>query len=161
MPGGFCIRSRQRRVIVDSLLILFQRDLGRLRDEIYAFPNDDSLWKVKDGITNTAGHLVLHLVGNLRHFIGHVIGESGYERDRAHEFGTTFMQREDLLDRIDACEREVVAALSEFNEDLLNTNYPIEVFGEPMTYAFFLQHLNGHFNYHLGQINYYRRLGKK
>jgi uncharacterized damage-inducible protein DinB len=40
----------------------------------------------------------------------------------------------------------------------LTSQYPLQVLGYPMTTTYFLVHLYGHLNYHLGQVNYLRRL---
>ena len=50
------------------------RDLEGLRAQINAYAEEEQLWEVPEGISNSAGTLALHLVGNLRHFIGAQIG---------------------------------------------------------------------------------------
>lgn len=145
-------------MITTSLLLLFKRELAHLRNEVASFQSDESLWLKHEGISNPAGNLTLHLIGNLRHFIGHVIGKSTYVRKREKEFTTPFVKRSELLVLIDACELELTEAMQTLSEDDLSKVYPIQVFCTPMTYGYFLQHLYGHFLYHLGQINYYRKL---
>ena len=137
---------------------IYKRDLNKLREEIEAFSNEADLWKTGDGITNSAGNLCQHLTGNLQHFFGAVLGESGYVRDRDAEFVSKGTTRADLLADIDAAEASVTNTLTRLSEEDLAATYPIEVFGHPMTTSYFLTHLSTHFNYHLGQINYHRRL---
>jgi len=144
--------------LAEILRGLYERDLDKLAVEIEAFGNEKDLWLVSGAVSNSAGILCLHMCGNLLHFIGAALGESGYIRDRDSEFARKAVPREELLAEI-AATREVVArTLSDLTAEKLNENYPIEVFGHPMTTAWFLTHLATHLNYHLGQINYHRRL---
>ena len=137
---------------------LYSRDLEKLKDEIAAYPNDADVWLAADGTANSAGNLCQHLTGNLKHFIGAVLGESGYVRDRDAEFATRDATRAELLADIDGTADVVKTTLANLRDSDLDATYPIEVFGEPMTTGYFLTHLTTHFNYHLGQINYHRRI---
>lgn len=145
-------------MLKDILIELYERDLGRLKAEIEQYSNEADLWKVGGGITNSGGNLTLHLVGNLKHFFGAVLGGSGYVRDRDAEFSSTGVLRDTLLNEIDETGAVVKSTLEGLSEEDLAKVYPIEVFGHPRTTGFFLTHLATHFNYHLGQINYHRRL---
>ena len=149
--------QRLHRLIAE-LQSLFDRDLLRLKSELEAFTSDDLLWKDRDGISNSAGNLILHLCGNLRHFVGHIIGQTDYVRQRSAEFERTNVPKAKLLALIEATRQEVGMALQSMDAQLLEQPYPIEVFGNPMTHQYFLVHLSGHLNYHLGQINYFRRM---
>ncbi|MEP7149952.1 MAG: DinB family protein [Acidobacteriota bacterium] len=140
------------------LLELYERDLTRLKTEIEQFADEADLWKTSGGITNSAGNLCLHLTGNLQHFIGAVLGNSGYVRDRDAEFSTAGTSKSDLLAEIDSTAETLKVTLAKLTDDDFTKTYPIEVFGQPMTTGYFLTHLATHFNYHLGQINYHRRL---
>lgn len=143
---------------MEALVKLFDRDIERLKMEISSFKNDDHLWKTMHGITNTAGNLCLHLLGNLNHFIGSVIGGSGYIRNREAEFTEKNIPVSQLLKEIEVTKNVVSVSLKKLDADLLKSNYPIQVFNEEMSYEFFLIHLETHLNYHLGQINYLRRI---
>lgn len=139
---------------------LFQRDLNRLKEEISAFSDEALLWKTTGDISNSAGNLCLHLLGNLNHFIGATLGDTGYDRDRKFEFSANNIPRINLLQSIEETRRmlgEVVPALDP--KDLERT-YPLHLktFKEGMETGYFLIHLSGHLNYHLGQINYLRRI---
>jgi hypothetical protein len=57
-------------MLQQEFIKLFERDLDKLKQEISAYTNEDDLWKIKDGIANSSGNLCLHLVGNLKHFVG-------------------------------------------------------------------------------------------
>ncbi|PYS87470.1 MAG: DinB superfamily protein [Acidobacteria bacterium] len=137
---------------------LYERDLNKLRDEIAQYASEEDLWKTSDGISNSAGNLCLHLTGNLKHFFGAIIGNSGYVRDRNAEFTNKNISRSEMLADIDATRNVVLQTLAGMTEEDLGKVYPIEVFGQPMTTGYFVTHLATHFNYHLGQINYHRRL---
>ena len=137
---------------------LYERDLDKLRMEIASFENEADLWKTADGISNSAGNLCLHLTGNLKHFFGGVLGETGYVRDRDAEFAEKEVPRSEMLADIDATKNVLLSTLANVTEEDLDKPYPLEVFGHPMTTGYFLTHLATHFNYHLGQINYHRRL---
>jgi uncharacterized damage-inducible protein DinB len=143
-----------RKVLID----LYERDLGKLKDEIQQYADEADLWKTGEGITNSAGNLCLHLTGNLKHFFGAVLGGTGYVRERDAEFANKNVSRSEMLADIDATLDVVRSTLAGLVENDFDKPYPIEVFGHPMTTGYFLVHLTTHFNYHLGQINYHRRL---
>ncbi len=144
--------------MVNELMQLFERDLDRLTKEIKAYNQEADLWILPEGINNTGGNLCLHLVGNLQHFIGQVLGNSGFIRNREAEFGDKNIATATLLKEIETTKEAVSKALTSLTPEQLAANFPIEVFGKPMTTSFFLMHLSGHLNYHLGQINYHRRI---
>ena len=138
---------------------LYERDLNKLKQEIEQYSDETDLWKKSGDIPNSAGNLCLHLCGNLRHFIGFVLGGSGYVRDRDLEFSDGGIAREELLARIDLTIEEVKAALSKATDETLASDYPIDVFGKgTFKTEWFLVHLATHFTYHLGQHDYHRRL---
>jgi uncharacterized damage-inducible protein DinB len=142
----------------EILNTFFQRELERLKDEIKLFPNEESLWIVRDGISNPAGNLALHLIGNLNHFIGATLGDTGYIRERDLEFSMKNIPLNEIITDIDKTKEIVSEVLSDLTDEDLKKDYPIEkTFGKVST-AYLLVHLITHLNYHLGQINYYRRL---
>jgi uncharacterized damage-inducible protein DinB len=145
-------------MLTGTLQQLYERDLSKLKDEIGLYADDSDLWKTDGAITNSAGNLTLHLIGNLRHFFGAVLGDTEYVRDRDKEFSDGGVSREELLAGIDQAAADVKSTLDRLTDEDLEKTYPIEVFGHPMTTEYFLIHLATHLNYHLGQINYHRRL---
>lgn len=144
--------------MIAPLVELYNRDLDRLVNEIESYEIESDLWLLNGDIKNTAGNLCLHLCGNLQHFFGHVIDGSAYVRKRDDEFNLKNVPKSDLISLIGDTRKSVIQALENFDEQLWDNDFPIEVFGKPMTYGFFIIHLSGHLNYHLGQINYHRRL---
>lgn len=145
-------------MVVDSLKKLFDRDLDKLKNELSNYKEEKSLWIVKKNISNSAGNLALHIIGNLNHFIGGVLGENGYVRDREAEFSKKDVPVSDLLQNIDEVKTTIYNTLEGISEEELSENFPINVFGYEMTTLFFLMHLHSHLTYHIGQINYHRRL---
>ena len=137
---------------------LFVRDLRKLCNEIDAFNAENDLWRTKGAISNSAGNLTLHICGNLRHFVGAVLGGSPYIRDREREFAATGIPKSDLLEEVNRTISSVEDALAQLDEQRLLQLYPIRVLPEDTTTGYFLLHLYGHLNYHLGQVNYLRRL---
>jgi uncharacterized damage-inducible protein DinB len=140
------------------LLELYERDLAKLKEEISAYSNEADLWKIDGEILNSAGNLCLHLNGNLQHFFGAILGGTGYVRDRDGEFANKNVSREKMLTDIEATLGVIRSTLSRLTDDDFTKTYPIEVFGKPMTTGWFLTHLATHLNWHLGQIDYHRRL---
>jgi uncharacterized damage-inducible protein DinB len=145
-------------MLKDVLLELYARDIGRLKAEIEQYADEADLWKTRGEIANSGGNLTLHLTGNLKHFFGAVLGGSGFVRDRDSEFSSEGISRAEMLADIDATASVLRSTLEKLTDEDFAQIYPIEVFGHPMTTGFFLTHLTTHFNYHLGQINYHRRL---
>ncbi|HMT28515.1 MAG TPA: DUF1572 family protein [Bacteroidia bacterium] len=127
-----------------------------IRDHMYE--NTSDMWKILPGTSNSAGNLTLHLIGNLRHFIGHELGNSGYVRKRDEEFSTKNVSLTVLDSLLTICIAEISSALDGFDTTKLTNLFPKEVGGEKRDTSFVLLHLLGHFSYHLGQINYHRRM---
>ena len=145
-------------MLKETLKTLFRRDLEKLRAEIDSYQDESKLWYVEKNIPNSAGNLCLHLVGNLNAFIGAEIGKSGYVRQRELEFSSKDIPKSELLKKIDDTIAVVDAAIDTLTDEKLNEEYPIVVFKEKMVTGTFLIHLTTHLTYHLGQINYHRRL---
>ncbi len=147
--------------MVESLLVLFNRDLLGLKSDLSEFDNEDDIWKTQGDIANSSGHLTLHICGNLKHFIGSILGNSGYVRNRKLEFYSNPILLSELNKLVDETQLEVESTLKDLSLTDLDKTYPLEVFGKPMTTEYFLIHLHGHLTYHLGQINYLRRSMKE
>jgi uncharacterized damage-inducible protein DinB len=144
--------------VAEELAALFSRDLKRLREEVEAFPEQGSLWAVLPGVTNSAGNLALHLEGNLREFVGRQLGGIAYTRERPLEFSTKDLPVGDLAARMAALIETIPPVVAGLDADRLETPFPYEVQGELLPTRQFLIHLHGHLTYHLGQINYLRRI---
>ncbi len=145
-------------MLTDILADLYERDLNKLKAEISLYPDEADLWKKPGTVPNSAGNLCLHINGNLQHFFGAVLGDTGYVRDRDAEFSSTGVPRDTMLADIDTTLAVVRSTLSKLTDEDLAATYPIEVFGKPMTTGFFLTHLATHLTWHFGQISYHRRM---
>lgn len=145
-------------MLIQTLQTLFRRDLEKLKLEIESFQNEANIWKVDKNILNSAGNLCLHLVGNLNMFIGNQLGGTDYVRDRAAEFSTKDVSRTELVKMVEETILVVEQSLNKISTDQLQAHYPIDVFEDKMTTEYFLVHLATHLGYHLGQINYHRRM---
>ena len=145
-------------MLAETLKSLFTRDLNRLKSEIELYKQEENLWKVEGHIANSAGNLCLHLVGNLNTYIGREIGRSNYIRNRALEFSLKDVPRKELINKIDDTILVVNTSLDCLDEGALANEYPVLVFEEMTSTEYLLVHLATHLTYHLGQINYHRRL---
>ncbi|HQR00332.1 MAG TPA: DUF1572 family protein [Ferruginibacter sp.] len=145
-------------MLTETLTQLFERDLKRLANEISLYKDESHIWTVQKDISNSAGNLCLHLLGNLNHFIGATLGHTGYVRHRDDEFSLKNIPRQDLLLNISNCLLIVTETLQKLPEKDLAADFPIEVFGKKDSTEYMLVHLATHLSYHLGQINYHRRL---
>ncbi|GMV06104.1 MAG: hypothetical protein AMXMBFR53_23800 [Gemmatimonadota bacterium] len=136
------------------------RDLDALAAQVEKYPDDASLWRVAGTIKNAAGTLALHLVGNLSWYVGAVLGGTEYVRDRDAEFGDRGASRAELLARIAACREDVVPTLEALPEDIFRGPYPgtLPPHLQGLSTHGFLLHLSGHFMWHLGQVDYHRRI---
>jgi hypothetical protein len=140
-----------------DLTELFERDLLKLKSELSSFKNEENIWLKADGISNSAGTLTLHLVGNLNYYIGTQLGDTGYVRNREQEFSLTGVPQKKLVASIKDLIDVIKAALPGLTPEQLEAIYPQEFYGHKST-AFYLMHFYGHLNYHLGQVNYLRRV---
>jgi uncharacterized damage-inducible protein DinB len=145
-------------ILLEAVTAILDRDLQALAREIRAYENEDDLWRLPEGVTNSAGTLALHLAGNLEHFLGARLGGTGYVRDRAAEFSARGVPRSVLLDRIESARDAVHAAARNVDEAALAADYPDVVGNMRVATGEYLIHLVSHFAYHLGQLDYHRRL---
>jgi hypothetical protein len=145
-------------MLATELAALYARDLTRLLQELRAFPDTAALWATAPGVTNPAGTLALHLEGNLREYIGRQLGRLDYTRDRPLEFSARGVEQPEIVERLEQVRQMVPQVIAALPPHAFDAIYPEAVFGAPMTNRQFLIHLSGHLNYHLGQIDYLRRV---
>ncbi len=144
--------------MIEALKEILLREIAKLEAEINSFPDEQLLWKTSGELKNSAGNLCLHLCGNLQHFIGAELGKTGYVRNRDAEFAAKNISKGKLVEEIQATKKSVNRTLEKLSEDDLRKIYPQNFIPKEVTTAYFLVHLVAHFNYHLGQINYLRRI---
>lgn len=140
-----------------DLFILLRRDLGCFIREVESFPDDATLWRTVPGISNSAGNLALHVVGNLRHFVGAVLGGTGYARQREQEFAQREGTRADVIALLKAATSDVEMGLKALTEEALAQPFPQAVMGHQPPTERFLMHVSTHLAFHLGQAGYLRR----
>jgi uncharacterized damage-inducible protein DinB len=145
-------------MLIQILKTLFDRDLNKLKTEIELYQDENTIWSVDKSISNSAGNLCLHLIGNLNTYIGAEIGKTGYIRNRELEFSLKNISKKELLSKIEETLMVVQNALDTITDEDLKKEYPIVVFDKKTSTAHFFVHLTTHLAYHLGQINYHRRL---
>lgn len=146
-------------MLKESLKLLFTRDLNRLKTEIGQYKDEQNIWRIEKDIANSAGNLCLHLVGNLNTFIGKELGKTDYVRDRDLEFSLKNVPKTELIEKVQDTINMVNIALDGLTEQDMVNDYPqIKIVEGGSSVGFMLVHLSTHLAYHLGQINYHRRL---
>ncbi|MBW4362255.1 DUF1572 family protein [Flavobacterium taihuense] len=144
--------------MIETIRTLFNRDLNRLKIEIESYQNESKIWHIEKSISNSAGNLCLHLIGNLNTYIGAQIGNTNYLRNRELEFSNKNVPKALLLAQIETTIQIINDSLTLLADEDLKKEYPILVFETKTSTEFLLIHLTTHLAYHLGQINYHRRL---
>lgn len=145
-------------MLVRTAAAIFDRDLRTLARQIEAYADERDLWQVPPGIANSAGTLALHLTGNVQHYLGAVFGGTGYRRDRNREFADRNVSRAELLREVEAARAAVRAASDCAAEEQLAGDFREVVGGMRVNAGEYLVHLISHFTYHLGQVDYHRRI---
>lgn len=145
-------------MITEVLNSIINRELLKLKIEIESYKDESAIWRIEKSIANSGGNLCLHLIGNLNTYIGAILGQTGYVRDRDAEFSLKNIPRQELIQKIEDIIQMIDQVLPKLTIEELKKEYPIIVLKEPTSTEFFLVHLATHLTYHLGQINYHRRL---
>lgn len=145
-------------MLIDDLRTLYNRDLAKLKSELEQYQQEEKIWHVEGNIANSAGNLCLHLVGNLNTFIGADLGATGYVRDRDLEFSAKNVPRQKLIEQIIETTQIVDTTLGQLTPEQLHAECPVQRFDKTISTEYLLVHLAMHLAYHLGQVNYHRRL---
>lgn len=144
--------------LATQLHAVLRRDLRALRREVEAYSDDAAIWATPPGVANSCGTLVLHLAGNLRTYIGHVLGGITYERDRPREFAARDLPRAELLRVLDDTMDAVDRSLPRVTDAVLGSEFPLAIGTVRVNTQEFLLHCAVHLGYHLGQVDYHRRI---
>lgn len=139
------------------LRALFVREIDTFVREIEALP-EDRLWQTAPGLTNSAGNLGLHLAGNLLHFVGACLGQSGYVRHRDREFSARSGTRAEVVAELTRARDVVTRVVPSLSADALAAPFPEAVGGVTFSTRAMLAHLTTHAAMHLGQLGYLRRV---
>jgi hypothetical protein len=145
-------------MITEVLNSIFKRELIKLKTEIESYKQESNLWQVEKNIANSGGNLCLHLIGNLNTYIGATLGQTDYVRNRDAEFTLKNVPRKELIHQIEETIEVIDRVMPKLTQEQIKQEYPMIVLKEPTSTEFFLVHLASHLTYHLGQINYHRRL---
>lgn len=145
-------------MIIETLSTSFKDDLLKLRTEIESYRNEKKIWVIEKSIANSGGNLCLHLVGNLNTYIGVGLAKSGYIRHRDLEFSLKDIPRAELIQKVDDTMLIVEKGIGQLNTENLTGDFPMVIWDKPTGMTYTLVKLLSHLNYHLGQINYHRRL---
>lgn len=142
----------------ELLLILLKRDLQAFASELKLFSDESAIWKTLPGVSNSAGNLTLHVCGNLQHFIGAVLGNTGYVRNRPAEFESRDLPLTDVLAEVEKTVGVLETVLPGLSAETLSATYPDVLGGLRLPTDLFLLHLSTHLSLHLGQVGYLRRI---
>ncbi len=145
-------------MITETLIEVFTRDLNKLKTEILTYRSEENIWITDKEIKNSGGNLCLHLIGNLNTYIGAQMGNSGYLRNREQEFSQQNVPVQQLITMIEETILIIRSVLQNMTVAKLDEEHPFLVFEQKTSTQFLLIHLATHLAYHLGQINYHRRL---
>ena len=143
---------------MDDYKFLYMHYLDQLKEEISLYKNEEDIWKLSGKISNTPGNLCLHLCGNLNHFFGATLGNTGYVRDRDLEFSRKNVSREELISGIEKTKVMLEKVLDNIKLENFGDTYPLETIGKKTTVGFEVSRLLSHLAYHVAQINYHRRI---
>jgi hypothetical protein len=144
--------------MVQTTREIIEKNLLKLKEEINAYRDEKKLWYKEASIANPAGNLCLHLVGNLNTYIGVALGGSDYVRNRDLEFSLRGLSKSELIAQVEGTINVVNSTLLNLPDEKLAMPFPMKVLENEPTTGYMLVHLAAHLTYHLGQINYHRRL---
>ena len=144
--------------MIETIKSSLLRDINKLKKEIEAYKNPKNIWAVEKDISNSTGNLCLHLIGNLNQFIGAALGNTGYVRNRDEEFTIKYIPSGELINKINDTISVVNETLNNLKDEELNEEFPILFANQKISTDSMLINIVTHLNYHLGQINYHRRL---
>jgi uncharacterized damage-inducible protein DinB len=136
----------------------YERDIRKLIEEINLFKNEENLWRTSGSVKNSSGNLVLHIIGGLNHFIGATLGQTGYVRNRDYEFEQKGVERKNLVAELEKLIPLIHHTVNHLTQEQLNAEFPIFFDKPKTTTSYVLVQLLTHLNYHLGQVNYLRRI---
>jgi uncharacterized damage-inducible protein DinB len=149
------------RDLTPAIRAAFIGQLELLRDQVKEIAtglSEEQLWKKPTAPGNSVGHLILHLTGNLNHFVGAQLGKTGYVRDREKEFtDANHPAKAELLGGLDAAVATFRGVVSILEAEELEAPHPEQRFGTVLSA---LVHLTSHFALHRGQMSYIARLVK-
>jgi uncharacterized protein DUF1572 len=145
--------------MLNSILTNFyERDISKLIAEVNLFRDEKNLWRTQGSVKNSSGNLVLHIIGGLNYLIGTILAHNGYVRNRDLEFIKKDVDRKELVAQLEELILMINKTINALTPEDIEVEYPI-FFDKPQTsVSYVLLQLLLHLNYHLGQVNYLRRI---
>ena len=150
--------TNRHPTLAGDLSRVIVRELDTLSREVALFPDDESLWRVPQGVANSCGTLAVHCAGNLQHYVGAVLGRTGYVRDRPREFSHRGSTRAEVTAELERAKQAVRDTLAALPETAFEAPFPEVVAGVTLPTRLFLLHLAVHLGFHVGQADYLRRI---
>lgn len=145
-------------MLSNVLASFYERDLRKLIEEIKLFKSEDNLWKTHGSIKNSSGNLALHIIGGSNYLFGTILAQTGYVRDRDQEFIRKGVPREDLVAQLEELIPLINKTVNGLTPEQLEAEYPLVFDGAKRSKSYLFVQLLTHLNYHLGQVNYLRRM---
>jgi hypothetical protein len=145
-------------MVNNVLANLYERDLRKLIEEVNLFQNEENLWKTTGTVKNSSGNLALHIIGGLNHFVGATLANSGYVRDRPQEFARKGVPRHELVAQLEILIPLIRSTLNDLSDAQMDAEFPILFDDAHNSNSYVLIRMYAHLDYHLGQINYLRRI---
>lgn len=142
----------------EIIIQIYENDLQRVITEIESYKSEEDLWIIDERIPNSGGNLALHLIGNIKHFFGANLGKTGYVRERDLEFSDKNISRDEIINGLKEAITVLKSSLENLTDEEFNGDYPEEIYGGVQKTSAIAVYMLNHLNYHLGQINYHRRL---
>lgn len=138
-----------------TLSKFYERDIRQMIEEITLFRTEEDIWKVHGTVRNSAGNLALHLIGGSNHLFGAVLAKTNYVRNRPEEFARKGVPRLELIRGLEDLIPLITNVVSNLD---LDADYPIPFDDATRSNGYVVVQLLAHLNYHLGQVNYLRRM---
>lgn len=139
--------------VVNEEFVRYLRHLAsRVERAVHCLPREKT-WDKPFLFGNSVGHLVLHLTGNLNHYVGSIIAGTDYVRDRPQEFSDPHHEpAEVILARFQASVELTVKTIRAQEADGLMTPVSVQMPVETRFGLFLL--CIAHMNNHIGQMSY-------
>ena len=136
----------------------YELDIRKMIEELNLFKKEENLWITQGSVKNSAGNLALHIIGGLNHFFGATLANTGYVRNRDLEFIKKGVERQVLVAQLEELIPLINQTLIGLSKEQMEADFPIFYDKPGTSTGYVLTKLLAHLNYHLGQINYLRRI---
>ena len=142
----------------NMLADFYERGIRKLIEEINLFKSEENVWRTDGSVKNSCGNLVLHIIGGLNYLVGAVLAHTGYVRNRDQEFNRKDVGRKELVAQLEELIPMINKTLNALTPQDMEAEYPVFFDKAGTSTSYVLAQLLAHLNYHLGQVNYLRRI---